>query len=343
MSSFQPYMDVPYPNHAAEEAAKPYEPGPVAGVTPGKAEEGVEGGEDQPFGDSLPPAAVAALSKSGRELTRGAVGEMYARRQAEAEERLAANAEAALDEQARNSLALRELMAAFDNYNNNVAIGRYNNYLNLFARYSSVPGVFGENRALAGLRARENFAYSALGISYPGIVTREIRDRMAKAVDRWLAAEGVFNPAMLGFASSDGFRFEPLTERSRAALRATKVLADYDRQRIAGYLREVAELTPRDFLFSDPTGLGELPLKTRREFLRFVNRRLEESELALRAAELRYLMNAPDRLAIDDSAIRDAEERRRLDALQEEVSGYYAGLAASVRQYSPGIISSAFR
>lgn len=339
MSAFQPFIDLPYPNYAAEAAAQPYEAGPVESVTPVSPVRPVEP-EESRIADEYPtPADLSEISRAARERSEQAYRNARQRR-AEEQDRLLAN-RAPLDaNRIRNNQGIRELIQSFENYNNQAAVNRYNAFLGVFVRYGANYVDSGEEGAVANLRAQENQYYEdQLAVS--DNVTRANREGISQAIDRWFVGEGVFFPAMLNYTSSDGFRFTPLSAAARPALRAADVMSTYDRNRIANYLRELAGLTPRDFMFYDPTGLGALPLEQRRDFLRRVQETLDQERIEARAAELRYAFNQQNQIDIDLLGLEDREELERLRRDQEAINTYYGQLLASVHQYKAGIVSEA--
>ena len=330
MSVFQIY-EIPQPNYAAEEAAKPPETPPVepvAATTPASPIEGElardKNGSD--FQDEL------SLSYEARDRM---LEVLELRRQ----EKKAANARAVYD--IHNGPALRELLSSFATYDNSRAIANHSHRLAMFSSYGSDTTPTSEANAVASLRAAENEIYATMGISRSTNETREAREAASRAIDLWLAGEGVFQPQMLNAPSSDGFRFTPLSDASQMTLRAATVLSTYERARITEYLRELANLTPNDFMFYDPTGLEELALSQRREFLARVEQLLTQAETQSRAAELRYQVTDTGTLAVETDGIADENERRRLEALSAQINTYYGQLNNSVRQYNQGIISNA--
>lgn len=335
MSVIQPPYEVPYPI-VPDDSATIYDPQPVAPVEPVVPARPVESETERPD-DAATPEDIAIVSSEARSIlqdasSRNSTPENPVTAAADAYERALEN---------RNSVALRELLQSFQNYDNSQAVNSYNYYLNMFTRYGDGQAAAEEADAISNLRAMENGAYRDYGISYTGNVTREIREGIGQAIDRWFRGEGVFMPEMLRFASSDGFRFSPMSPESQEALRAADITASYDRPRIAQYLRELAGLTPNDFIFSDPTGLETLTLERRRELLDRIDRMLVEQGLDIRAAELRYIQNADYSLSIDLATIADAEERQRLLDLSGQINTYYGELVRSVEQYNAGVVSGA--
>lgn len=333
-----PIVYPPYPVAAIEEVDLPYETPPVeetAATTPSRA---VESEEDRPREDYPTSPDATAISNTAR-----AMAETVATAGlAAATDGTTADFDPITDVRGiRNNRAIRDLIASFANYDNSNAQVRFNNTLTMFLRYGASSSATGETEAVADLRARENSVYERLGLSNATGTSRTTREEVTLAIERWLDGQGVFLPLMVNYATVDGFRFSPLTTEARQALNAPEVLATYDRSRIATYLREMAQLTPEDFMFYDPTGLDELALEERRRYLAAVDRLLEEAGIEQRAAELRYERDEQDRLRAVEEDLRDEDERRRLDALQDRISGYYDELSASVQQYSAGIISSA--
>lgn len=333
MSVLQPPYDDPYP--IMTDAVRPvYEPVPVPEVEPVTPARPVRAEEERP--PEATAEDVATLSAAARELTGDALDRSRS-------ERTAANAAVSPAEPfgVRTGRALRELLATFSGYDNRLARTAYNYYLNMFTRYGSSEFAAEEDDAVNAFRTMENGAFRNLGVSRADVDTREVREGIARAVDRWFVGEGVFMPQMLGHSSSDGFLFSPLSQASMASLRSAEVLASYDRSRIALYLRELAGLGPNDFLFSDPTGLDEMTLVGRREFLARVDRLLADAELDLMAAELRYVRNADGSLAVDESRLAEERARREIRELTAQLNTYYGQLADSVSQYGPGVVSDA--
>lgn len=334
MSSFQPYIDTSYPIYPAEEAARPYQPAPVAGVEGTAPARQVESEENSGVDGRSATADALALSNAARELSRNADEEALRTRDISA----AAAIEAV---SAGENLGIRELIQSFANYNNTAALARYANSLSMFARYGSAYSTSDETDAVANLRAQENSLYQDPGAFYTDNVTMENREGISQAIDRWFVGEGVFMPAMLHFSSSDGFRFTPLTSEAQKAQRAADVFATYDRSRIVAYLREMAELTPEDFMFYDPTELTELRLQERRDFLARMDELLVQAEIDARAAELRYVFNTENQL--DQTLLGlEAEEIARLELYREDINTYYGMLRESVRQYDDSIVSASF-
>lgn len=332
MSTLQPIVDIPFPNFPMDEETAPDRVDPVPEVTATTTVRAVEAPENRVPGEEILFPDTADLSPAGRRLAETAANDAASGFDA------VANAESI-----RNNLGIRQLIASFDNYDNQAAQRRFARYLQLFASYAATPAATGQNDAtLAALREREDELYSALGF-IPGNVSAAstpIEQRMAVAIDNWLRGSGVFLPSMLQYSSSDGFRFSPLTDASRASLRAAEALASYERTRVAQYLREMSALTPEDFVFYDPTGLGELPLQQRRQFLERMDQLLQQANIDARAADLRYAFDEEGRLRAEELGLRNEEEIRRLEVLEEVINSYYGMLAASVRQYRAGIISA---
>ncbi|MCC8179854.1 MAG: hypothetical protein LIP23_02950, partial [Planctomycetes bacterium] len=120
---------------------------------------------------------------------------------------------------------------------------------------------------------------------------------MIRAVADWLAGAGVFQPGRRNFPGSAGFRFTPLAPEAYEVYNAAEVLATDNRDLIANYLTRLANLTPLNFIFYDPTGLGPLSIIERREFITTADELLEEAEIEVRASELVY--NFVDESTID--------------------------------------------
>lgn len=334
MSAIQPPFDLPTPAMIPEPDPI-YESNPVEKVEPTTPSRAAESNEQRP--DDVQDEEVV-LSAEGRTMFQEA---MDARRAGTApRDAVATESDILTNASLRNTPALRELLQSFRNYDNAQAIREYNSSLDMFTRYGAGEAAAGEPDAVSALRGFENDAYRYLGISYRGFTTREIRESIGLAIDRWFAGQGVFTPEMLRFPSSDGFRFSPLSQASRAALRAADVMAGYDRPRIATYLREMARLTPNDFMFYDPTGLDTLALQQRRDLMRRIDSMLREEQLDARAAELRFTAT-DDTLALNEEAIADQALSQRIEDMMAQINTYYGQLTNSVRQYNAGVVSDA--
>lgn len=339
MSTLQPYIDAPYPNFALEEAALPPVVPPVVEVTPTAPARPVEAPEDRPDGDQPAEADAMELSASGRALADA--NETLQRSGRTLEQPLSAFDPAVEAGRIRNNVAVRELIQSLDNYDNAAAVSRYTANLGVANVYGASAVQADEGNVVANVRAQEDALYAALGVARPETVTdTRFRDDMMRAIDRWLSAIGVFLPGMLRYSSSDGFRFAQLSEQAETALRSANVMATYDRPRVAQYLRELAALTPMDFMFYDPTGLGDLALRERRLFLKRMDEILRQQRIGLRAAELRYRLDENGRLVAEGEQL-DREEQDRLAAQEEVVNDYYAMLKDMVKQYNAGIVSQA--
>ena len=350
MSTLVPNIYPPYPVVAAELAELPRETPPVEEVEAAGAVRAVESEEQRTSDGALTEADALAISEMARTVA------VAAEARSDVNSSLQATADAfdpVLEgERIRNNRSIRELLASFADYDNSDAQARYASSLSVAGAYgansttvsattaSTSTSTADEGDGVEELREKENKVYYELGFYPAGDPDRAEREEMEKAVDRWLEGNGIFVPSMLAFPSSDGFRFTPLTENARAALRSADILSSYDRNRTAAYLREMAELTPNDFMFYDPTGLGALSLEERRDFLARVERLLEEAGAERRAAELQYAFDRQDRLDVNRMAIDDEAERIRIESLSEQISGYYGALMQSIRQYSAGVISS---
>lgn len=337
---FQPYIDMPYPNYALDEAAKPYEVGPVPEVTPAGNVRAIESEEERVDADQPVVPDAIEISRTAREMSDNNVAERRDNQTIHGEATPIYDP-VAESERIRNNVAIRELIASFENYDNSTAFQRFDAFLDVFGSYGAPPVAAREGSQLANIRAQENALYYALGLSNPAELTdREMRDNMIRAIDRWMESVGVFLPGMLRYPSSDGFRFSPLTDRARLSLRSADVMATYDRSRIAQYLRELAALTPSDFMFYDPTGLGDLPLRERRDFLSWMDTQLRQDGVTTqRAAELRYVFQNGqldlEELGLDDQA----SIIERLYTTAHTANDYYTMLKESVQQYDAGIIS----
>lgn len=329
MSALQPIVELPTPNYAAEQAAKPYDPdAPVKALSASVPSSAAEAGENS--AGARTGRDAYELSSSARTMARAERAESDAERDAEMFEA----------KRLRDNLAIRELILSFRNYDNSAAARDYDLYLNMFVRYGVLNAAVEEDTAIASMRAAEDELYGAMGFSAAAPATREDRERVAGAIDRWFAGRGVFSPEMLRYRSSDGFRFTPVSDAARAAERATDVLASYDRARIAAYLREMASLTPADFMFHDPTGLADLDLERRREFLGQLDAWFAREGIDVPASELHYVFNENGELQADALGLDD-RYRTRLDELLDEINTYYGQLRAMVHQYKAGIVSSA--
>lgn len=332
MAALYPIFDIPYPNFAMEEALAPGRVRPVAEVTPVGAVRAVESREDRPEGDRTTGGDAVEVSVASRDLASQVAGQKVV------EERDSF----LLARLSRENRAIRDLLASFSEYDNSAAQERFSKYLQLFVGLApdSSAASRNERRGRDEVRARENGLYASLGFM-PADITNEggvMSQRIAVMIDAWLAGRGVFVPSMLGYGSSDGFRFIPFSGEARGALRAGEVLSSYERVRIAQYLREMARLTPEDFLFYDPTGLSELGLGERRSFLAEMGVYLEQARVDARAAELRYVFSEGGRLELAELGLR-GDEAKRLEAFREAINTYYGMLRASVRQYGAGILS----
>lgn len=336
MSSLTPYVYPPYPNMAAEDAERPYDPGPVQAVTPVAPVAPVREDGMGSTGTVADEADAVTISQAFR-----AVPESAARSRVAGRDSFVPAFDPVRDsERIRNNQAIRELIASLADYDNRAAQRRFDASVGVSVNYSPyAAAVTAEAAAAAPSRASDNMVYSTIGFTNPEITPRDVRERIGAAIDAWLRADGVFLPIMLNYASGDGFRFAPLSDAARAAGRSATVMASRERNRIAAYLREMARLTPRDFMFYDTTGLGALGLEERREFLRRVDALLEQAAIDERAAELRYQLDEENRLRLVLMDLDDERERIRLEELEDQISGYYADLIASVKNYGPGIIS----
>lgn len=338
---FQPYIDMPYPNYALEEAARPYEMTPVPEVTPVERVRAVESEEDRVDADQPVIPDAIEISATAKDLSDNNVAD---RRDGSSgqEEAPPIYDPVADGERIRNNVAVRELIGTFANYDNSAEVERFTAFLDLFGSYGAPVVPAREGSQVANFRAQENALYYGLGLSNPAELTdREMRDNMMRAIDRWMESVGIFLPGMLRYPSSDGFRFSPLTDRARLSLRSADVMATYDRSRIAQYLRELAVLTPSDFMFYDPTGLGDLPLRERRDFLSWMDSQLRQAGVtSQRAAELRYVFEN-DQLDLVELGLDDEERlAERLYTIANTANDYYTMLKDSVQQYDAGIISS---
>ncbi len=241
-----------------------------------------------------------------------------------------------------NSRSVTELLATFENYDNSQAVTQYNNYLTVFTRYTgSVADNIQENNE-ANMRAAENATYQYLGISHYGTVTRQVREGISNAIDRWYVGEGVFTPEMLNYSSGTGFRFSPVSPNAQQALLYRNVLSTYDRNQIAAYLREMARLTPFDFVFYDPTGLEALTLEQRREFLRLVDSLLADAEIQARAADLQYAFTEDGQLDFDYLDEQLALEQQRLVDYINSRRDAYGQMLNMYQRYGLATISAAF-
>lgn len=324
MSSFQPFIDSPFPNFSMEELLYADPVQPVTEVTPVPEVRPAETVEERPAGEA---ADAAELSSFGRRLAEAAAAPE------------AAVDTAALARSARNNRAIRELAASLADYDNTAAQRKFDSYLRVLSNYGPEAAATAEDdSAVAAVRAQLDAAYAGLGFMAPGSATTTMRRHMAEAIDQWLAGLGVFVPSMLTYSSGDGFRFSPLTAASKASLRAAETLASYEQARVARYLRYMAELTPQDFLIYDPTELRDLALNERRQFLQRMDELLAEARIDARAADLRYVFNNQGELQLEELGLEE-EEAAQLEASEAAINNYYAILAASVMQYGSGIIS----
>lgn len=239
--------------------------------------------------------------------------------------------------------SIRELLESFEYYDNSEAVRRYDTFLNIFSAYAPIPDSVQQENGDLTLREMENRLYQSIGANRPGVIDREVREGIGRAIDRWLAGRGVFWPEMLGYPSGDGFRFAPLSEEAANARRSGTVLSSFQRERIAEYLRLMAGLVPADFMFYDPTGLGPLSLVERRDFLRIIDILLEEAASETRATELAYAFAEDGSLdfAAMEREARDLE-RRMLELQRYDLSSYYGAMMNAIRQYGAGIVSAVF-
>ncbi len=369
MSSIHPYYDVTYPNHAAEQAEKPYSPPPVEQVQGTSPSRATASSENRAAAADYSPGDAAVLSENDRLRAERALRENIAARGF-----LSADQVLALDPDAtRRNRALLEFLRSLQIRNNRPALARYIAWLDLFTRYQmpmngnapntsdrdnpldtlqfDTPGNYTappdtsvlqerilEAQRLAYLR-RENAYYDYLGISRADNITMEMRENMAVNIERWYLGEGVFMPQMLWYSDGNGFRFTPISPRAREATRIQDILASYNRTQIAGFLREMAIVTPLEFIFFDPTRLAILTLEARRQFLSRVQAALDQAGVETRAADLRYAFDREGMLLMDQLGLQRERDRLALDRFRADLSHYYGQLADSVRQYDEGIIS----
>ena len=310
---------------------------PTSETTPARAVESTE--ERDATGQES--ADMAQFSSTGRELAKEV---FQARMNRIANETAAARQAdpAAAAREAVNNRSLRELLERFQNYDNTAARENFFRRLELYSAYGGgMPEPVQEEAPDENVRSGEDLALASLGIPPEGLATREIREGVSQAIERWFRGEGVFMPQMLGNVSPDSFWFTPQSPAAEAAERAADVFATYDRTRIATYLRETALLTPHDFMFSDSTGLGALSLADRRDFLTQTDRFLNRIGTDLRAAELTYSFNPNGTLNLAEIERENRLTDEALRRLDEAANTYYAALSASVQQYGVQIVSSA--
>lgn len=332
MSTYDIFGIVPVPGSLPPTEAMPADPA-VQPVEPPSPPRPVVPELDRNLTD-LPPVDAAEISRAGRERARQELQALRFRPESTSQTVSEAEVLAAVD-----NPAVRGLLSTFTGYDNRAAREAYDNYLLVVARYGVDPGVNGAIAAASDPLQVNNATLYNLILSRTASANREMRAAIGEAVDRWLAGQGVFLPGMQDYASRDGFRFTPLSEAAMQALRAADLLAEYEWGRIAAYLREMAALTPMDFLFYDPTGLGSLPLDARRLFLAKVDQLLAEADIATRAADLRYQFNRDGSLDFDrlGTGVPDAGERIA-EVLSRNGGDYYGQLADSIRQYGFGIV-----
>ncbi|MCD8349212.1 MAG: hypothetical protein LUC93_01190 [Planctomycetaceae bacterium] len=331
MSAINPIIPIPVPNIAAEDAARPHDPdAPVNAVSATGPARAVESEENRPPSEYQNAPDAYDLSRAARAMAETSRPQEDAEREADPLDAV----------RIRDNRSIRELMQTFQNYNNSAAVSRFVSHLDGFIRYGAPYTDSGEPSVIANLRAQENAVYTSLGLSRNASRNLEVRESVAQAIDRWFAGSGVFSPEMLRYSSVDGFRFVPLSTPARATTRAAEVLSTYDRNRIAAYLREMALLTPQDFMFYDPTGLGALGLDDRRTFLAQVDELLRQQRIDARAAELRYIADEEERIRVE-TLEDDDRIQTRLDELRDEINTYYGQLRYMVHQYKAGIISEA--
>ncbi len=341
MSALAPLVPLPYPDYNADRVDDDRDVEPVPEVNPVTPVRPVDSEENRPESEApLPPTDAAVMSNTVRTLA-AQHREADLANPTPTGSRMPPVSGDPLENAARirNNLGVRGLIQSFANYDNSAARRRYDAGLNMFVRYGPPRDLGAESDPVARLRLSEYKDYIAFGVTEGVTPNRAYREAMAESIDRWLTGQGVFTPAMLRFASTDGFRFSPLTANARGALRASDVLARYDRAQTAAYLREMGALTPSDFLFYDPTGLGALALEARRDFLSFVQRILDQRRIDQRAAELQYAFDEENRIELDRLAALRQDELRRLEDAEGEINTYYGQLLQSVRQYNAGIIS----
>ncbi|MCC8189096.1 MAG: hypothetical protein LIP77_00485 [Planctomycetes bacterium] len=338
MAAIYQFYELPYANVAAEEMRRVEDVPPVAAVEATSAVQPV-----RPVGervdDGLDTSDGLAISYAARHLVEN-IRHVTGAGQSAASSRIDSHS---LSAESRHSPALQELVAGFAGYNNDAAVRQYNYYLGMFTTYGTDQAVAEDVDALATVRSLENGVYGSMGIALAGEITREMREGIGAAIDRWIREEGVYMPGMLWYASSDGFRFTPLSRSAAATTRSADVMSTYDRIRIAAYLRELAQLTPNDFLFYDPTGLDLASLDDRREFLTRVDRLLAEERIDLLASEIHYGVDGEGSLDLQTLRELDREDQQRLEALRDQLNTYYGMLRNSVAQYQAGIISASLQ
>lgn len=111
------------------------------------------------------------------------------------------------------------------------------------------------------------------------------------ALDAWLRGEGVFGFAMLGGVTADGFRIFAAGE-SRAILDEYRdaFRAD-DTTRMDAAQKKMAQLKPSDFAYQDLTGLGNLGLADRNDYLAIADALFTKAGLDVKATETRFIFN----------------------------------------------------
>lgn len=231
---------------------------PIQGVTPTDQVQQVE-----PVSTSIP--GVVDISGAGR-----ALASEWIRTEKDLLRQEAINAETIYE----NNQSVRDLMASMKAYNNTVAVEHYVNYLRTSAVYGNLP----PQPAAPTATVQQ---------------TTQDRTAMIRRIDSWITGTGVFQPGMIGLPTSEGFMFTPVTEEAMAALGYADILASASRDVLINYLARLAQLTPMNFIFYDPTGLGPLSLIERRDFLSRADELLASANIEVQAADLVYHVN-PD-------------------------------------------------
>lgn len=205
---------------------------------------------------------------------------------------------------------VRELLATLVRYDNGAAVRAYEGYLALFSHYGSPTELIQEELAILRDEPVDKFAFRNLGVFTGGEADVEQRRAVAVAMDRWFEGQGVFKPEMLHFPSGLGFRLSPRSEAAHNARNASAVLATDNPAMIAAYLREMAHLTPGDFIIYDPTGLSALSLFQRRNFLANADAILTRAGIGVRAAELAYAFDADGAVVLTRREPGNAQDAR---------------------------------
>lgn len=168
----------------------------------------------------------------------------------------------------------KEYAASFAGYDNSQAVADFLASFKGAAPLDKIDGTAGENTAGATEQG--------------GDFTNAPFDT---AVDAWLRGEGVFTIGMFGATTADGFRVlatgksQELLAGVRDAMRAD----DYDT--LNRIQKELATLKPSDLAFLDMTGLGNLGLGERNDFLDKADELFAKAGLDVSARSLNFSFN----------------------------------------------------